>query len=112
MALFKKKPKMDFTVPHTDGFKGYKRIKLATYHDKYAHAGIKALGSSPISYVAFQLADADGSKCVNVFADGNRIGTIWKRSWDEYYKMISSGKVQAAHVKIVDPDEVYLYICL
>lgn len=110
MALFKKKPKIDFTVPHTDSFKGYKRIKLATYQDKFAHAGIKALGSRPINYVGFQIYEDPQNKCVNVYADGNRIGTIWKHSWTEYYNKIKSGKVQAAHVDVVDPDEVYLYI--
>ena len=114
MSLFKKKPKFEpgLTVPHTDTFKGYKRIKLATYKDKNAHAGIRDLGSAPISYVGFQIYEDPQNKCVNVYADGNRIGTIWKHSWENYYKAIKSGKVSAAHVMINDPDEVYLFIAL
>ena len=114
MSLFKKKPKFepDLTVPHTDTFKGYKRIKLATYKDKYAYAGIRDLGSASISYVSFAFGDADGSPLINVYADRHRIGTIWKHSWADYFKAIKSGKVSAAHVMINDPDEVYLFIAL
>ena len=112
MSLFKRKPKMDFTVPHSDGFKGYKRIKLATYKDEYAYKGIKELGAKPISTVGFQIYEDGQNNCVRVFADGHRIGTIWKHSWTSEYNKIKAGKVRAAHVDIVDPDEVHLYICI
>ena len=114
MSLFKKKPKFepDLTVPHTDTFKGYKRIKLATFKDKDAYAGIKALGANPISYVSFVFGSADGSPFVHVYADQHRVGTIWKHSWTDYFKAIKAGKIRAAHVMVVDRDEVYLFIAL
>ena len=110
MTLFKKKPEMDFIVPHTDNYKGFNRIKLATYRDEHAHAGIRKLGAKPISTVGFQVIKHPGTYGINVYANGNRIGTIWRDSWADYYKVIKAGKVSAAHVDIVDPDEVYLYI--
>ena len=112
MALFKKKPQMDFAVPHADGFKGFKRIKLATYKDEYAYKGIKKLGTKPITNVGFQLFKHDNAIGINVYANDNKIGTIWRDSWTDYYKAIKAGKVRAAHVDIVDPDEVYLYIAI
>ena len=112
MALFKKKPEMDFIVPHADSFKNFNRIKLATYRDEYAYAGIRKLGTKQIRTVGFQLIKVNGSPAVNVYANDNRIGTIWRDSWADYYKAIKAGKVCAAHVDIVDPDEVYLYIAL
>ncbi len=112
MALFKKKPEMDVIVPHTDNYKGFDRIKLATYRDEYAHKGIKALGNKQIRTVGFQMIKHPGTYGINVYANDNRIGTIWSDSWKDYYKQIKAGKVRAAHVDIVDPDEVYLYIAL
>ena len=110
MALFKKKPEMDFIVPHADNYKGFRRIKLATYRDEYAYAGIRKLGAKPISAVGFELIKHPDTYGINVYANDNRIGTIWRDSWADYYKTIKAGKVSAAHVDIVDPDEVYLYI--
>ncbi len=110
MSLFKKKTPMDFIVPHPDSFKGFKRLKLATYRDETAHSGIKRLGQKPISSVGFQMFSKSGAVGINVYANDNRIGTIWKDSWTDYYKVIKAGKVFAAHVDIADPDEVYLYI--
>jgi hypothetical protein len=112
MALFKKKPEMDFIVPHADSFKDFNRIKLATYRDEYAHAGIRKLGTKQIRTVGFQTIKHPGTYGINVSANDNRIGTIWSDSWKDYYKQIKAGKVYAAHVDIVDPDEVYLYIAL
>ena len=112
MALFKKKPETDFTVPHTDNYKGFDRIKLATYRDEYAHAGIKKLGAKQIRTVGFQLIKHPGTYGINVYANDNRVGTIWRDSWANYYKAIKAGKVRAAHVDIVDTDEVYLYIAV
>ncbi len=110
MALFKKKPEMDFIVPHTDNYKGFRRIKLATYRDEYACAGIRKLGTKQIRTVGFQVIKHPDTYGINVYANDNRIGTIWRDSWADYYKVIKAGKVSAAHVDIVDPDEVYLYI--
>ena len=112
MALFKKKPEMDFIVPHANSFKDFNRIKLATYRDEYAHAGIRKLGTKQIRTVGFQTIKHPGTYGINVYANDNRIGTIWRDSWADYYKAIKAGKVYAAHVDIVDPDEVYLYIAL
>ena len=110
MMLFKKSERMDCTVPHTESYRGYKRIKLASYRDEVAHKGIKKLGTLSISYIGFQLIK--GQPGINVYADGNRIGTIWKDSWASYYKAIKDGQVKAGHVEIADADTVYLYVCI
>ena len=112
MSLFSRKPKADFIVACVDDpAQGYEKIKLATYKDKYAYDGIRNLGHSRIRTVSFVFGDADGSKLINVYANGkHRIGTIYRNTRPEVYAWIRSGKVRTAHVDIVDRDEVYLYI--
>lgn len=112
MGLFGKKIKPDFTVVCADEpAKDYERIKLSTYRDKYAYDGIKQLGRSRIRSVSFAFGDADGSKLINVYANGkHRIGTIWKNTRGDTFAWIRSGKVHSAYVDIVDRDEVYLYL--
>ena len=112
MGIFSKKPKPDFIAACVDDpAQGYERIKLSTYRDKYAYDGIRNLGHSQIRSVAFMLGDADGSKLINVYANGkHRIGTIYRNTRPDAYAWISSGKVRSASVEIVDRDEVYLYI--
>ena len=101
---------LEYTVPHSDSYKGFKRIKLATYNDKHAYKGIKLLGSAPIKAVTFSFVKAGNYRPLHILANGKQIGTIWKDSWEQYYKDIKAEKIQAAHIEIVDRDEVYLFI--
>ena len=112
MALFKKRPQLDFVVAHADNADGYARLKLATYRDELAHQGIRSLGKKPVKSVGFQIIKERSVNGINVYANDNRIGTIWRDSWTDYFKAIKTGKVRAAHVDIIGPDEVYLYIAI
>ena len=110
LNLFKKKqiaPAWSYTVPYSNNFRGFKRLKLATYKDEYAQAGLLSLQDLP-SYdrVTFtKIPDYDG---INVSVDGHKVGTIWKHSWTEYYDAIISEKVEKAHLKI--DENAYLFI--
>ncbi len=108
--LFKKKSSdpealWTYSVPYSDNFRGYKRIKLATYNDPVAQAGLKKISQlATISQIRF-----DGiPNGINVYVDDFRAGSIWKDSWEDYYKVIKSVKVEKAHIKV--DDEAYLYI--
>ena len=101
------------TVPHTKNFRGFKRIKLATYNDPYAEAGIKFVKGSDIKEVSFEeYIYEDTSPLMRVYADGNQIGTIWSNSWAEYYGKIKSGQCSKASVKFEDSGDVMLFVKL
>jgi hypothetical protein len=108
ISIFKKnQPSVFLTVPYTKDFRGYKRIKVATFEDKEAQKGIdKVIRQPSIKEISFEkIPKYDG---LIVYADGNKIGTIWKHSWEEYYKAITGKKVSAAHVQFAN--DVHLFI--
>lgn len=95
-----------YSVPYSDHFRGYKRIKLATYNDPVAQAGLKKISKmSSINEIRFEGIPDNG---INVYVDGFRAGTIWKHSWEDYFKVIKSAKVEKAHINV--DDEACLYI--
>lgn len=110
LNLFKKKPNASawsYSVPHSDGFRGYKRIKLATYQDQEASKGLKQIPKLP-SIDRIRFTEVPGYDGINVFVDDFKAGTIWKDSWPDYYQLIRSEKVEKAHLKV--EDEAYLFI--
>ena len=110
LNLFKKKQSVSawsYTVPYSNNFRGYKRLKLDTYKDVDSETGLKALQDrSSYDHVSFaKVPNYDG---INVFIDDHKAGTIWRDSWTEYYDAIFSEKVEKAHLKI--EGNAYLYI--
>lgn len=100
----------EYTVPHAEHYDGFKRIKIATYKDARAYKGIKALGRTPIKAVTFSFVKSGNYRPLHILANAKYIGTIWRDSWEQYYKDIKAEKIQAAHIEILDQDEVFLYI--
>jgi len=110
----KKEPKPTFVlgVPHSDHFKGYKRIKLATYQDAEVDKGIEAVkAADEIREVTFkEYKFPDTSPLIRVYADGHKIGTIWSTSWTDLYKAIKSGRCTKASVAFNDLGDVFLFV--
>lgn len=111
LNLFKKKSAApaawSFTVPHSNNFRGYKRLKLSTYNDPEALSGIKHIAQiSDIDQVRF--VEIPGHNGINVFVDKFKAGTIWRDSWTDYYKAIRSEKVEKVHLNV--ENEAYLFI--
>jgi len=114
--LFKRKKKTDatlkpdliFSVPYSESFRGFKRIKLDS-QDQYADAGIKIVKSLPtVDRISFEFYTFGEYQMIRVLADGNRLGTIWKSN--DWYETIRSGKVEQASIVFSQLDDVYLMV--
>lgn len=122
MSLFnfgkkkKEEPAPNFvtSVPYSDHYRGYKRLKLATYQDKEADKGIEAFkAADAIKEITFQeYLFPDTTPLLRVYGDGHKLGTIWKSSWEDYYKAIKNEKCEKASVAFNDLNEVFLFIKL
>ena len=117
--LFRKKkkepePTFVLTVPHSDHFKGYKKITLTTYDDAEVDKGLEAVkAADEIREVTFkEYIFPDTSPLLRVYADGNKIGTIWSTSRPEYYKKIRNGLCEKASVAYNDLGNVFLFVKL
>ena len=121
MSLFKKKPKKKpdpdplfvRSVPYSQSFKGFKRIKLSTFQDPLADAVIEAVkAADDIDQITFKAYRFEGTSgpLLRVYADGNKLGTIWSASYKEYYNLIKAGKCAAASVAFVDAGDVLLFV--
>ena len=110
----KKEPEPTFvlSVPHSDHFKGYKRIKLSTYQDAEVDKGLEAVkAADTIREVTFkEYKFPDTSPLIRVFADGHKIGTIWSTSNPEYYKKIKQGLCEKASVAYNELDDIFLFV--
>lgn len=116
---FKKKkeepaPTFVTSVPYSEHFRGYKRLKLATYQDKEADKGIEAFkAAATIKEITFkEYLFPDTTPLLRVYGDGHKLGTIWKNSWEEYYKAIKSGKCEKASVAFSELGDVFLFVKL
>lgn len=118
MALFgfgkKKEIKPTFTlsVPYSEHFKGYKRIKLDAYQDAEADKGIEAVkAADTIQEITFkEYIFPDTSPLLRVYADGHKLGTIWSTSFPEQYGMIKRGRCEKASVGFNDLGNVFLFV--
>lgn len=118
--LFKKKkkstteplPAFVFSVPYSDHFKGYTRIRLDNYGDPEASKGLKAVrAAKTINHVTFEEYIFPGvSPLIRVFADGHKLGTIWITSKPEQYEKIKQGLCVKASIGFNDLDNVFLFV--
>ena len=116
------KPIVSFpNAPCSDGFD---RVKLATYQDKYAIAGVKKLikknpqidlsnpqGLVDISVIIDSESATTTKKYINVKLSGCCVGTLY-RDGAKYEKLFKSDLVDAVRVEIVGTPEdfdTYLY---
>lgn len=102
------------SVPYSEHFRGYKRIGLDAHNDKEADKGIEAFkAADTIKEITFkEYLFPDTTPLLRVYGDGHKLGTIWKSSWEDYYKAIKNGKCEKASVAFNDLDEVFLFIKL
>lgn len=118
--LFKRKkktkaeprPEIVLSVPYSDGFKDFKRIKLDSYQDPIAEAGTRAAKASDTTdRIRFELYRfPNTSPLLRVFADGNKLGTIWSTSYPELFKAIVSGHCSKASVAWTGTGDVLLFV--
>lgn len=108
-------PIIELSVPYSEHFKGYKRIKLTTYKDEEALRGsrsFRATGKATrIRFAAYEFPDEN--TLIRVYADGVKIGTIWKYYVPEIYDLIVNAKCEKASVLVTDDtddSETYLYL--
>jgi hypothetical protein len=91
-------PTFVFTVPYSDHFRGYKQVGLSTYGDKEVEANLEVLKNvdsfSEITFKEYRFPNTN--PLLRVYADGNKIGTIWSNSVPEYYKLILNRRVEKA----------------
>ena len=106
------KPSFACSVPYSNHFKGYKRIKLDAYQDPAADAGIQAFkNAEDAKEVTFEeYLFPDTSPLLRVFVDGNKLGTIWSTSYPEHYKKIRSGKCVKASAGYNDLGNIFLFV--
>ena len=107
MNLFKRKPEgFIYSIPQSDPFDGI-QIKVATYQDKEAEAGIKKiLKQSSIKEIQF--CKIPGHEGLKVLADGYKVGTIWRSSWTGLYDKVKNQRINRAFLSV--SDDVYLFI--
>lgn len=95
-----------FSVPYTHNFRGTKRVKLTTYMDKWAEEGIAATLGKEIK--EFRFEKVKGYDGLTVYADGKKIGTIWRNYWPEVYDRIIAKEISEAHVQF--GGDVYFFV--
>lgn len=98
---------------HSKGFRGFKRIRLATYGDDIAQENIKKLLNTEISDVTLvvkvdNINFTEPMKFVDVSADGLHIGTYYPNGDDRYVDSILSGKVDKTHLRLEYRDDRYV----
>ena len=110
MFFKKKKSAPDIwscTVPHTKGFRGFKRLRLATYADRDSEIGCKRIAKLPF-FDQVRFVEIPGYDGINVFVDDFKAGTVWAHSWPDYYKAIRSEKVAKVHLMVENGPYLFL----
>lgn len=118
--LFKRKkaapkevqPSYIFSIPYTEHFKGYKRIKLDTFNDIDADKGLAAMKvADSVNQIIFKEYLFPGvSPLMRVYADNFKLGTIWSTSRPEQYELIKQGRCEKASVGYNDLGNVFLFV--
>lgn len=119
MILFKKKknpkePEPTFThsVPYSENFKGFKRVRLDSYQDVEADKGIQATKTADtIDMIMFKEYRFPGvNPLIRVYADENKLGTLWSSSHPAEYKAVLQRKVKCASVGFNGTNDAFLFI--
>jgi hypothetical protein len=117
MLFFKKKtkepaPTFSCSVPYSETFKGFKRIKLDTFDDRYTDLD-KIKAAPTVDQVRFEEYIYKGTPpLIRVYADQYRLGTLWSSAHSDYYKKIKQGKCTNASFGFTELGDVYLFIKL
>lgn len=106
----KEAPSCTVSVPYSQTFKGYKRLKLKTYNDPAVDLGVIRAMPDPSEIVFQEYLFPDTSPLLRVYADGVKLGTLWKNELNaEYYDLIRSGKCAAASLG-TNATDVFIFI--
>jgi hypothetical protein len=105
-------PTFELSVPYSDHFRGYKRIKLATYKDQEADKGIEWFkAAAEVHQITFkEYIFPDTNPLLRVYGDGHKIGIIWSDSWPDLYEKIKIGSAKKASVGFTELGDVFLFI--
>ena len=97
---------------HSKGFRGFKRIRLATYGDDAAQENIRKLLDQEISTVTLTVKvdniNFTTPECfVDVAADGLHIGTHYPNGDMQHVDRILSGYIDQVHLRLEDAGDRY-----
>ena len=123
--LFKSKPEPPAVAPspietllvmnykHSKGFRGFKRIRLATYGDDVAQRNIRKLLDQEISDVTLTVKVdnnnfTEPTRFLDVAADGLHVGTHYPHGDNKYIDMILAGQIDQVHVRLKDAGDKYI----
>ena len=121
MGLFSRKknvPKNDVffeqEFTQAESFRGFKRAKLSTYGYKPIEKSLAKLKPYDFTGRSITLRGIkyDGGRCLLVLVDGNHIGTMFGKTYEDVYKAILKGKATAAYVMVNDDEKVFLFVKL
>lgn len=105
-------PTIILSVPYSEHFRGFKRMQLSTVDDKEAEKGIKATQAAEIvdriKFVEYKFPDTP--PLMRVYADDNKLGTMWSTVYTEYYEAVRNGHCKKASFAFSQSDDVYLYL--
>lgn len=103
------------TVQNSGGFKGYKRVKLATYHEPGCDEMLSKVYRDPdgeLGKVTLRLerVAGDGWEAIDVFANDNKIGAFYNHDTEgkryELYQALINKKFDSLHVRVEDGNTV------
>ena len=102
-------PSFTISVPYSKTYKGFKRMKLATYQDPLVDLDAIRNAPDPGRVLFEEYLFDDTPPLLRVSFDGIRLGTIWSSSWAEYYDAIRNGRVSAVSLGL-NATDVYLFL--
>ncbi len=90
--------------------RGSKRIKLASYGNDAAEAGIEYFNRHDTAGLTLTAKVYEGSDArVEIELDSVPIGSIWNHSWPEQYKLFRSEAVGKVYAK-VEGSDAYVFV--
>ena len=102
-------PSFTISVPYSKTYKGFKRMKLATYQDDLVDLDAIRKAPDPDRVLFEEYLYDDTPPLMRVSFDGIRLGTIWSSSWAEYYDAIRNGHVSAVSLGL-NATDVFLFL--
>lgn len=106
----KETPSCTISVPYSQTFKGYKRLKLSTYNDPLVDLDVIRAMPDPGAIIFEEYLYPGASPLLRVSADGVRLGTLWKNDLNaEYYEQILKGKCSRVSLGL-NATDVFIFI--
>lgn len=109
------KPFFEQSFIQAKSFRGFKRVGLSVYGHKPIEDGLNALRPFDLKgrEITLRGVESSGLKLLQVFVDGNHVGTLFEYNYTDIFNAILAGKATAAYVKVEDDgDKVFLFVKL